>query len=128
MTDTKLREHPHVPNRLRSELMRQAGSIGVPAVAAKTGLTPSCLYRIIGDGKATARRTTIERLAKGLDQKDTTNGHSIPVPDSEFAVRVLLPVKRAQRLLAHCELKGITMSAFVGQLIDEILDKEWGVE
>lgn len=128
------REHPKLPRALRAELLRQSGTIGVPALAQKAGLHVGVLYRLIREANVAARRSTVEKLtaALGLPPEPTdgaSNGHvrKVAAPVG-FSLPLVIEIRRAERLLAHCELHGVSMSQYVAGLIDASLDAEWGKE
>jgi hypothetical protein len=133
------REYPKLPRALRAELLRHVGIGGASALAAKTGLHVGVIYRFVRDANVGARRSTIEALSRALGVAPESNGngahHEEPVPPKPerpkpeaFTLRVGLTVKRAERLVSHCDLHGITMSSFVAGLIDAKLDEIWGKE
>lgn len=150
MAEKKPRTFPRLPRGIRDELLRQVGTYGVPALAQRIGVDKSNLYRIVRDSRAPMWRSTIDAITAGLSNLNGhTNGRAEPEPPSspsvalppraaeanavlqreqEFTLRVTLPVKRAERLVAHCDLVGIPLSQFVGSLIDRHLDAEWGQE
>ena len=145
----KPRTFPRLSRALHAELLRQAGTYGVPALAQRMGVDKSNLYRIIRDSRAPMWRSTIDAITAGLSNSNghgsayseaapSSPSHAAPAlppapapalqPDRDFTLRVTLPVKRAERLVAHCDLVGIPLSQFVGNLIDKHLDAEWGQE
>lgn len=131
------KEYPKLPRALRAELLRQVGSVGAAVIAEKTGVTIGTIYRLVRSADIGARRATINALAQHFGQTESNgNGAHVeptspkperPKPEA-FTLRVGLTVKRAERLVSHCDLHGITMSSFVAGLIDAKLDEIWGKE
>lgn len=127
----KTNSYPRFSRPLRQDMVRLIGQIGVGAFAAKVGVTPSAVHRWLQDPNCGAQRTTIAKVVAIVGGPQKANGHAngeAAPPDGMFELRVKLGVRRAERLVAHCELHGITMSALVAQLIDEKLDAVWGKE
>jgi hypothetical protein len=133
----KTKSYPRFSRALRVDMLRLIDQVGVGDFASKVGVTNSAVYRWLEDPNVGVQRATMAKVVAvvgGPAKANGSNGHAAPngnngqPPPSEFTLRVAIGVKRAERLLAHCDLHGVSMSQFVAKLIDERLDAEWGKE
>lgn len=122
------KSYPMLPRQLRHHLQSQAGAIGVRALAAKLHLTEGWLYRILGDGNARVRQSSIELITRRLEGRPQQEDGQPTSAGGDFTLRLTMGIKKAERLVAHCDLNGITPSAFVTDLVEKKLDELWGPE